>query len=524
MVGREQLVAEVSAALRRPGQGGSPVVFLTGPGGVGKSTVALTVAHSAGDLFPGGRLYADLRGTQAGPVDPHDVAGWWLHALGVGGAELPDDPDERIAALRSQAGDRRLLLVLDDAATEEQVRPLLVGAPGSATVITSRRHLGALVGVARWAVPMLSPDDSRRLLAEIAGADRVVREPAAAAAIAERCGHLPLALCVVAARLSVRPEWTLADIERRLAEQSGRLDVLAVGDLNVRATIGLSYHTLGPAARRLLRRLGLIDFPDWPAWLAGELTGAATAAEVDRTVDELVDSHLVVPLGRDPVGQARFRLHALVADFARERADVEDDEPTRSAALARSLRGWLALAAEADQRLGQAPPVGTGGPQPAGARSRPAHRSRPADRSRPVIRSRPADRGRRTGRRHRGTRPPAGWRWSGPTWSTRCCWPAAPATASWPARSRCGWSASSAPARMTTTWSGCSTRRWWRPGRPVPTTSCCSCSPRCSCCSRSAVGTRSCRRSPRRSWPSPGSWTTSRARCWRSTTLAGRPG
>jgi tetratricopeptide (TPR) repeat protein len=246
-------------------------------------------------------------------------------------------------------------MVLDDAASEEQVSPLLMAASGSATIITARRQLGALVGVARRSVPLLSPEETHRLLAEIVGSERLAREPAAAASIAQLCGYLPLAVCVAAARLAVRPEWSLAEVEQRLAEQGDRLNTLAIGDLNVRASIGLSYPTLGASAQVLFHRLGLIGFPDWPMWVAGELLGESVNSEVERILDELVDAHLVESLGRDALGQARFRLHGLVSDVANERAEAEDAEQERSAALSRVLQGWLALATEADHQLSYSP-------------------------------------------------------------------------------------------------------------------------------------------------------------------------
>jgi DNA-binding SARP family transcriptional activator len=363
LVGREELIAEVVAALRAPSRQGSSVVVLTGPGGVGKSTVALTAARSAAEVYPDGQLYVDMRGTRACPADTHDVAGRWLRALGTRGEHLPDDRDERIAALRSVVGDRSLLMVLDDVASEEQVRPLLVATGGSATIVTARRHLGALVGAVRRVVPLLSAAEAHRLLAEIVGDDRLAREPEAAAAIAQLCGYLPLAVCVAAARLAVRPDWSLAEVEQRLVEQGDRLNTLAVGDLNVRASIGLSYPTLRTEAQVLIRRLGLIGFADWPRWVAGELIDQSDDGEVEHILDELVDANLVEPLGRDALGQARFRMHGLVSDVAKERAEAEDTEQERSAAVSRVLRAWLALASEADRQLSN--PAASSTPLPA---------------------------------------------------------------------------------------------------------------------------------------------------------------
>jgi DNA-binding SARP family transcriptional activator len=350
ITGRDELIGEVCDALRARTPAG-PVVVLVGPGGVGKTTVALAAAHVIGDWFPDGQLYADLRGTRQSPADPHVVVGRLLRDMGVDGAALPDDRDERIAMYRSHLAHRRLLVVLDDAASEAQVRPLLPGAACCGAVVTSRRQLAALVGPARWTVPVPAPEAAAQVLARVVGAERVAREPDAAAAIADLCGHLPLAVCIAAARLSVHPEWTLAHFRRRLAEQRGRLDELTVGDLDVRASIALSYQALDAPLRSLFRRLALIAAPDWPAWVAGRLLCANDGRPVAPMLDQLVDTHLVEPLGRDVFGQPRFRLHDLVADFGRERATAEDEPATLAGAQSAMLTGWLVLAAEADERL-----------------------------------------------------------------------------------------------------------------------------------------------------------------------------
>ncbi len=350
LTGRDKLVGEIGAELGRDDDAAGQVVVLVGPGGVGKTTLALAAAHRLAGSFPDGQLYADLRGTHDPPADPHTVLGRLLRTLGVDGPSLPDDHDERVAMYRSLLARRRMLVVLDDAAGEEQVRPLLPATAGSRALVTSRRQLGALVGAARWSVPVLSDDDAVALLAAVIGAERAAAEPAAAAEVAGLCGNLPLAVCVAAARLAVHPEWTLDDFRRRLAQQWGRLDELAVGDLNVRASIELSYQALEEPLRGLLRRLGLVLATNWPAWVAQELIGEPSTTRAERMLDRFVEVHLIEPAGRDAVGQARYRLHNLVRDFAAERAAAEEADAERAAAVSRMLSGWLALAAEADQR------------------------------------------------------------------------------------------------------------------------------------------------------------------------------
>ncbi|MGH3941310.1 MAG: BTAD domain-containing putative transcriptional regulator [Pseudonocardiaceae bacterium] len=331
MTGRDELLGEVVDSLRRRDGHTVPVAVLVGPGGVGKTTVAVAAAHDLRSTFPDGQLYADLRGSQDKPVDAHAVIGRFLRTLGVDGVEVPMDASERIAMYRGHLRQRRLLVVLDDAATAEHVQPLLPRAPRCGTVITSRRRLDALPDVAKWTVPVLPPADSVTLLRRLVG-ERVAAEPATAAAIAELCGHSPLAVCSAGARLAVRPDWTLEEFQQRLGAEWGRLDELAVGDLDVRASISLSYQALDPLLGRLFRRLGLIAAPDWPAWVAGELLGGPPidGEPIDALLDRLADVHLIEALGRDAGGHSRYRLHDLVAAFARERVVIEDEPSTRS--------------------------------------------------------------------------------------------------------------------------------------------------------------------------------------------------
>jgi len=355
LTGRDAMIAEIAAKLRQTGFIDAHTALLVGPGGIGKTALALAVGHWLADEFPDGQLFADLRGAQEQPVDPHIVLGRFLRALGVPPAEVPADPDERLAAYRSLLAGRRMLVLLDDAATEEQVRPLLPPADGCATIVTSRRHLGALVGAARWTIPALGGEDALRLLARIAGAARIAAEPVAAVQVVDACGQSPLAICVAAGRLAVRPHWSVAELGRRLTAEHGRLDALSVGDLDVRASIGLSYQALGHAHQQLMRRLALLWMPDWPAWVADELC----AGPAEPLLDELVNVHLVEPVGVDAVGQQRFRLHDLIAEFARERARAEESADDLDRMTDGLIRAWLALACMADDASGYGYEYGT---------------------------------------------------------------------------------------------------------------------------------------------------------------------
>jgi len=369
LTGRDELLAEITSVLRCGADSAPAVALLVGPGGVGKTALALAVAHRLCGVFPDGQLHAELRSNHHGDaVDPRTVAGRFLRALGVEAHRLPDDRDELMAMYRSELAGRRVLVVLDDAVDANQVRQLLPGTSSCGVLVTSRQHLSALVAATRWSVPVLTAAGSRQLLARTVGRWRVAAEPDAAAAIVELCGRLPLAVAIAAARLVTRRHWTLVAFQSRLAEERRRLDELAVGDLDVRASILLSYHALDPQARELFRRLGLVETPDWPAWVADSLIGSGMTT---RILDELVDAHLVESLGRDGVGQERLRLHNLVADFARERLVAEDAPEKRAKALSDLVIGWLTLASEADRQiqhdLVRAPELQTPPPPPSAA-------------------------------------------------------------------------------------------------------------------------------------------------------------
>jgi DNA-binding SARP family transcriptional activator len=362
ITGREQLLDSITQALAE-GTGG--VVVLVGPGGVGKTTLALAAGHRMAQIFDGGQLYADLRGSQPEPTDPHEVAGRFLRALGVDGLAVPEDRDERIAMYRSQLAERRLLIVLDDAAGEAQVRPLLPGSGGSGVVLTSRRQLAALMTAQRISVPELVDEAALDLLSEVAGRERVTADLGAARRIVELCAGLPLAVCIAGARLATQPEWESSGLADRLAAERGRLDELAAGDLDVRASLALSYQALEPEPARLFRRLGRLDAVDWPAWVADAVYGAP-AGELLR---QLADIHLVEPRGTDSVGQQRYRMHDLIAEYAAEQSERGLEEVESAG---RVLDGWLALASEADDLVEHGLPAVDGltlpePPRPAGA-------------------------------------------------------------------------------------------------------------------------------------------------------------
>jgi len=351
--GREEQVARLCGALD-PGRPATAtaVTVVSGKPGVGKSALAVHVAHRLRSDFPDGQLHVDLGGAEHQPLAPEDVLDRFLRGLGVGGAAVPAAPEERRDLYRSRLADRRVLVVLDNAADEAQVRPLLPGGPSCAVVVTSRARLAGLDGALRLDLDVLGPGQATELLARIAGPERVAAEPDAAAAIVALCGNLPLAVRVAGARLAVRGHWRLADLAELLADERHRLDELAIADIEVRAGLALSYQGLDGEARRLFRRLGLLAAPTVAAWVAAAVLDRRLAG-AQRLLDALVDAHLVEVLGTDAGGQVRYRFHDLVRLYARERADAEEPAAERRAVVARALGAWLALAEDADPALAE---------------------------------------------------------------------------------------------------------------------------------------------------------------------------
>ncbi|MFL6298324.1 MAG: hypothetical protein ACJ75M_21515, partial [Actinomycetes bacterium] len=246
---------------------------------MGKSALALEVAWRLEDRFPDGQLYLELHGASAGltPLDPGDALGRPLRSLGVDGAAIPAEPEEASARYRSLLAERQVLVVLDNAASATQVRPLLPSSSGCAALVTSHNLLPDLDTHALH-LDVMVPQDATLLLGRIAGPQRAAGDPAAVS-IAELCGYLPLALRIVGARLAARPGWPLAALADRLRDGRRRLDELQIGDLAVRASFQVSSATLaggGPVEQRaahLFRFLGLLATPDLSVAMVVALAG-----------------------------------------------------------------------------------------------------------------------------------------------------------------------------------------------------------------------------------------------------------
>lgn len=320
------------------------ICAIAGKAGVGKTALAVYLAHRVRAAFPDGQLYANLRDGGPQPLDPAIVLGHFLRALGVDGTAIPATVEERAGMYRAQLADRRLLVVLDDAASESQIRPLLPGSGSSAVLVTSRHRLTGLEGAHAVTLEVLRPDEAVDLLTRVVGAERVAAEPEAARVIGRLCGYLPLAVRIAGAKLAARHHWPLARLVERLADERRRLEELKTGDLDVRASLTLSYSGLGQQDRRAFRLLGALDAADFPAWVAAALLEVHPLLGED-IVERLVDAQLVEVAGPDQAGQARYRFHDLLRVFARELLRHDEPLAARNQALERVLGTYLALAA-----------------------------------------------------------------------------------------------------------------------------------------------------------------------------------
>lgn len=329
--GHAEVAAQLAARLCREGPHGVPAVVISGMGGVGKSSLAIHVAHRVRAHFPDGQLYADLRGAGTAPAAADVLLGGFLRGLGVPEGELPPGVEDRAALLRSLLATRRVLVVLDDARDLDQVRPLLPGTPGTAVLITSRTALSELAGAHPLRLPVLPREDALRLLAKIAGPERIQSQLAAAHRAVEGCGFLPLAVRIVGARLAARPGWSVARISDRLADQRSRLALLHVGELTVARAFQLGYDQLNSAQARAFRLLARIGIPEIPLPVCAAVLGCAPE-RAEEICEALVDLSLL-----DTPAPDRYRFHDLIRLFA-----LEQPEPEAAAAVPRALDHYLA--------------------------------------------------------------------------------------------------------------------------------------------------------------------------------------
>ncbi|MEU0336565.1 BTAD domain-containing putative transcriptional regulator [Streptomyces sp. NPDC006193] len=341
--GRAAFVADLGDALSAPSRAGGRVMAvsaLAGIGGVGKTTLAVHVAHRARTAFPDGQLYVDLQGAGPRPAEPETVLGSFLRALGTADSAIPDSLEERAALYRSVLDGRRVLVLLDNAKDAAQVRPLLPGTEGCAALVTSRVRMLDLAGAHLVDLDVMSPDEALALFTRIVGEERVAAERDAALDVVAACGFLPLAIRIAASRLAARRTWTVSVLAAKLADERRRLDELQAGDLAVKATFELGYGQLEPAQARAFRLLGLADGPDISLAAAAAVLDLP-AEETEDLLESLVDTSLL-----ESAAPGRYRFHDLVRLYARSCAERDELPPgERQAALSRLLDFYLATTA-----------------------------------------------------------------------------------------------------------------------------------------------------------------------------------
>ncbi|WP_406637838.1 BTAD domain-containing putative transcriptional regulator [Amycolatopsis sp. WGS_07] len=339
--GRDAVVDAIAASLA-PRPGDAPrLAAVDGIAGVGKSAVVVHLAHRLHPAYPDGALFLDLHGYTAGrtPLSPSDALGRLLRTVGVADREVPDDLDERAAVWRARTADARLLLVLDNAASAEQVRLLLPGGSGNAVLVSSRGRLAGLDPDSQFTLDALPEAVAVELLTALINDTRAFAEPAEVSAVARLCGGLPLALRIVAARMRSRPQWTFAHLAARLSER--RLHELADGPRSIEAAFSLSFQRLSPAEQRVFRLLGEIPGVALDRHCVAALA-AIPATEAEELLENIVDASLL-----DLVALDRYRLHDLATDYARRLA-AETPDPQ---ALDRVLAYYEAAARDAHAQL-----------------------------------------------------------------------------------------------------------------------------------------------------------------------------
>ena len=325
------------------GGGRVVVTAIGGTAGVGKTALAVHAAHQLLAEFPDGHLYADLRGYTEGqdPVEPGEALELFLRSLGVKAGDIPSGVTERSGLLRQLLGSLRLVMVLDNARTEAQVRPLLPGAGTSLVLVTSRSTLPGLETDERISLDVLSQDEAVTMLAGLGG-HRAAADPTAVAEVARLCGRLPLALRIAGQLLATHPTWPVVWLAQLLTGERDRLARLGAGDLQVRAAFEVSYQQLSDQDARLLRLIGLHPGPDFTPAAAAALAGADEEA-AESALARLAAANLVA---EDTVG--RFTLHDLLRLFARAACEQADPLDQRTAAEKRLVRHYENLAAFLD--------------------------------------------------------------------------------------------------------------------------------------------------------------------------------
>ena len=346
--GRQQQLEQLAETVA--GAGGVVAIHaIGGMAGVGKTAFAVHAAHRLADRFPGGQIFLPLHGHTPGqqPVDPEDALASLLLTAGVAAGQIPPGLEARMALWRDRLAGRQLLLVLDDAASSEQVLPLLPGAGGSLVLVTSRRHLSALEDATAVSLDTLPPGEAAALLIRLAGRAGLSPAYPAVVEITRLCGYLPLAIGMVARQLHHHPAWSVAGRAAELAAARDRLELMATENLSVAAAFDLSYGDLTGDQQRLFRRLGLHPGADIDAYAAAALDGTGLAA-ARRGLEALYDQYLL----SEPA-EGRYRMHDLIREHARALAGRVDPDRDRDGTTARLLDYYEHVAARADALIGR---------------------------------------------------------------------------------------------------------------------------------------------------------------------------
>ena len=325
---------------------GQRLCAIHGMAGTGKSTLALRAADEAAAYFPHGQVYLDLRGSAPGePAAPAEVAWHLLRACGAPGGEMPADLDDATARLNARLAGRRMLIILDDVLSTAQIRPVLTLPADCAALIISRQAQSAVDGPNQVRLGQLTAAQGLDLFGRCVGPARIRAEPAAASAVVRWCECLPLALRIAGIRLTLRPDWSVEALAEQLADPGRRLDVLACGELSVRASLAAGVRIVQRAGESAaLRALDLLAALDLPIVTADALSVLLDlgSGESERLAGQLVSAGLI-----DPVGGDRYWVPELVRLFARDMAQVRADSPAAADAVRRVVEHYAAASPSA---------------------------------------------------------------------------------------------------------------------------------------------------------------------------------